>query len=87
MKKNKKDVYKKLLRNLIKTKSISKSTKNILSEKGGRMICKRLETFGYISFDYMNKRTLSVDVTEKGIDLLNKLNDFKFEFKEMEVFK
>jgi len=87
MKKTKKDVYKELLRNITKTKSISKSTRNILSEKGGRNIINRLKVNGYVKFNYTQERFILVNLTSKGKELLNKLNDFSYTFKERELFK
>ena len=87
MKKTKKEIYKDLLNNLVRTNSISKSTKNILSEKGGRLICDRLEKKGFLNFRYNHQNHKIPTLTPKGQELLNNLNDFNFQFKEGEVFK
>ena len=86
MKKNKKEIYKELFRNIEKCRSFSQCTKNILSEKGGRLIFCRLEKFGYLYFSY-NSPIKMPQLTNKGKELLNNLNDFQFQFKESEVFR
>lgn len=87
MKSNKKEIYKRLLNNLLKTKCISKSTKNIMSEKGGRLLCKKLELFGYILFECKVENHKQFNLTDKGKDLLNKLSSFSYSLNEREIFR
>lgn len=83
----KKDVYREIIKNLIKTNSISKSTRGLMSEKGGRLFVSRLEDNGFINFKYKRNNQKVVTLTEKGQQLFKNLNDFSFVFKEKELFK
>jgi hypothetical protein len=81
-------MYKEFLKNLVKYECISKARRNILSEKGSRLITSRLEDFGYIKIDcnLIDTHNNRIILTEKGQQLLSNLNDFNFKFHDKEIF-
>jgi len=87
MKKEKKEVYKEILRNILnRPKCVNQLTRGIMSEKGGRILIKRFEKYGYVKSISFRGNINLIDLTEKGKELLDNLCSFKYEFKEKELF-
>ena len=87
MTKSKKDCYKDFLRCFTQPNYVNRASRGNFCEKGGRLVCKKLEASGYLKFQQKIERKDMFLLTEKGRELLNNLNDFEYKFNDRELFK